>query len=262
MKIGSIGCHYRHEAGLYIDRPDGTGCGVMLLVKTPARFVINGEETLTPKNVVVIFTPETPYRYGSDEEYIDDWMYFDYEDGDIARFEKQQIPLNTVIPLINADELSQILRQATYEHYSFDDKSETISALYMEIFFLKLSRSLQTHIAIDMSSMTNKNYFLQHLRNKIYTNPDEMANVSTVVKHSGMSYSGFQHLYKKFFGVSVTDDITKSRFLLAEKLLLTTSMSIRTIAQNCGYINEYSFMRKFKKIYGMTPTEYRKASKH
>ena len=81
-----------------------------------------------------------------------------------------------------------------------------------------------------------------------------------VVKHSGMSYSGFQHLYKKFFGVSVMDDILKSRFLRAEKLLMTTSLSIKSVAQQCGYISEYSFMRKFKEIYGMTPTEYRKTS--
>lgn len=262
MKIGSIGCHYRHEAGFYMDRPEGTGCGVMLLVKTPAKFVINGVEELTPKNVLIIFTPETPYRYGSDDVYIDDWVYFDWQESDREYFGKLGIPLNKIIPIINMEEMSQILRQATYEHYCFDEKSENINAHYMEIFFLKLSRIIQTNTPTDLSGMTNRHYFLQHLRNKIYTNPEEMTNVGEVVKHSGMSYSGFQHLYKKLFGVSVTEDITKSRFLRAEKLLLTTSLNIRSIAQKCGYISEYSFMRKFKEIYGMTPTEYRNASQH
>lgn len=260
MKIGSIGCHYCHEGGFYIDRPKGTGCGVMLLVKSPAKFIINGEEKSSPKDAFIMFTPETPHRYGSDEAYIDDWVYFDYEQGDMERFEELGIPLNKIIPIINMEELSQILRQVTYEHYSFDEKSEIIDAHYMNIFFLKLSRSIKTNIPTDLSSMTNKNYFLQHLRNKIYTNPEEMTNVGDVVKHSGMSYSGFQHLYKKFFGVSVMDDILKSRFLRAEKLLMTTSLSIKSVAQQCGYISEYSFMRKFKEIYGMTPTEYRKTS--
>lgn len=259
MKIGSIGCNYNHEAGLYIDRPEGTGCGLMLLVKSPAVFVINGERTETSKNVLVFFTPETPYRYGADSDYIDDWVYFDWEEGDISRFKELEIPLNKIITLTNIDELSQILRQISYEHNTFDEKKESIKAHYTEIFLLKLSRTIKMDNPVDPAKLSNRHYYFQHIRNKIYTNPEEMTSVGTAVSHSGMSYSGFQHLYKKFFGVSVKDDIIKSRFLKAEKLLLTTSLSIKTIAQKCGYINEYSFMRKFKEIYGMTPTEYRKS---
>lgn len=259
MKIGSIGCNYNHEAGLYTDRPEGTGCGLMLLVKSPASFIINGEKMETPKNVLVIFTPETPYRYGSDSAYIDDWVYFDWEKGDVERFNELEIPLNKIIALTNTDELSQILRQISYEHNTFDEKKESIKAHYTEIFLLKLSRCIKATTPVDPARLSNRHYYFQHIRNKIYTNPEEMTSVTAAVNHSGMSYSGFQHLYKKFFGVSVKDDIIKSRFLCAEKLLLTTSLSVKTIAQKCGYINEYSFMRKFKEIYGMTPTEYRKS---
>lgn len=259
MKIGSIGCNYNHESGFYIDRPEGTGCGLMLLVKSPARFIINGEKIDTPKNIFVVFTPETPYRYGAENDYIDDWVYFDWEEGDIEHFKELEIPLNTIVTLRSIDELSQILRQISYEHNTFDEKKESIKAHYTEIFFLKLSRAIKLTTPVDPVQLSNRHYYFQHIRNKIYTNPEEMTSVATAVSHSGMSYSGFQHLYKKLFGVSVKDDIIKSRFLQAEKLLLTTSLSIKAIAQKCGYINEYSFMRKFKEIYGMTPTEYRKS---
>ena len=90
-----------------MDCPEGTGCGVMLLVKTPAKFVINGKEEAAPKNVFIIFTPETPYRYGSDDVYIDDWVYFDWEESDRENLSKLGIPLNKIIPIINIEELSQ-----------------------------------------------------------------------------------------------------------------------------------------------------------
>lgn len=260
MKIGSIGCHYRHESGYYFDSPTGTGCGVMFLVKSPAKFVINGKEEETEKNVFVMFTPETPYRYGSDEPYTDDWVYFDYEEGDKEHFKELGIPLNQVVPITNADELSYILRQISYEHNTGDDKKEIIKAHYTEIFLLKLSRSIELNTLPDSAKLSDRHYFFQHIRDKIYTNPDIMTNVSVAAAHSGMSYSGFQHLYKKYFGVSVKSDIIKSRFLYSEKLLLTTNLSVKSIAQKCGYINEYSFMRKFKEIYGITPTEYRRTS--
>ena len=85
-----------------------------------------------------------------------------------------------------------------------------------------------------------------------------MNDVAEMARIMGMSYSGFQHLYKKIFGVSVMADLTKSRFDLAEKLLLTTTLSIKEIAHKCGYISEYSFMRKFKERYNKTPSEFRK----
>lgn len=38
-------------------------------------------------------------------------------------------------------------------------------------------------------------------------------------------------------------------------------MSIRSLADFCGYENELHFMRQFKKFVGMTPSQYRLANK-
>lgn len=258
MKIGAIGCNYRHDPEFYIERPEGTGCGLMLLIKSPAKFTINGETTRAEKNSFVMFTPETPYRYGDNSGYTDDWVYFDYEEGDIERFTQMGIPLNKIVNIVNTEELSQILRQISYEHHSLDDKREVIEAHYVEIFLLKLVRILSMSSAFLSPKLADRHYHLSHLRDKIYAHPDEMTNVAEMARQMGMSYSGFQHLYKKIFGISVMTDITNSRFDRAVKLLITTNMSIREISQKCGYISEYSFMRKFKEIYKKTPSEYRR----
>ncbi len=259
MKIGSIGCNYRHEPEFHIDSPDGTGCGLMLVIKSPARFIINGEEINAAKNSFVMFTPETPCAYGGiNENYMDDWVYFDYEEGDRERLAQLGIPLNTVVPLINVEELSQVLRQIAYEQHFRDVHHDEIKAHYVEIFLLKLSGILGKSLGDRSMLLAEKHYHLSHLRNKIYSVPEEVGDVSEMARQMGMSYSGFQHLYKKIFGVSVMHDLTKSRFDRAARLLLTTNLSVKEISQKCGYISEYSFMRKFKKLYGKTPSEYRK----
>lgn len=259
MKIGAIGCNYRHEIDFCIDNPKGTGCGLMLIIKSPARFVIDGQEVIAEKNSFVMFTPETSCRYGAIKgSYMDDWVYFDYEDGDIERFTEMGIPLNKVVPLVNTDELSQILRYIAYEHHSADANSALVKQHYVEIFLLKLSTSVSIDAAGHSFMLAERHYHLSHLRNVIYSNPEEMIDVADMARRMGMSYSGFQHLYKKIFGVSVMADLTKSRFELAARLLLTTTISIKEIAHKCGYISEYSFMRKFKEIYGKTPSEYRR----
>ena len=259
MKIGAIGCNYRHERDFRIDSPDGTGCGLMLIIKSPARFVIDGTETIAEKNSFVMFTPETPCFYsGIDGCYMDDWVYFDYEDGDMERFAQMGIAVNRILPLINVEELTQLLRHIAYEHHSQEKNHLIIEKHYLEIFLHKLSVCLNLNTPDHSFALSERHYHLTHLRNKIYSVPEEMIDVADMARQMGMSYSGFQHLYKRIFGVSVMTDLTKSRFDLAAKLLLTTNLSVKDIAHKCGYISEYSFMRKFKEIYGKTPSEYRK----
>ena len=43
-------------------------------------------------------------------------------------------------------------------------------------------------------------------------------------------------------------------------LLKDTSLRVNEILTACGYVDKANFMRKFKRQFGMTPTEYRKAN--
>ena len=45
----------------------------------------------------------------------------------------------------------------------------------------------------------------------------------------------------------------------AAVLLSTTFLSVKEIMARVGFSDESHFVRDFKKIYGMTPTEYRKS---
>ena len=48
--------------------------------------------------------------------------------------------------------------------------------------------------------------------------------------------------------------------LVQKYYLAGSDMSIRGLADFCGYESELHFMRQFKKFVGMTPTEYRRSS--
>lgn len=45
--------------------------------------------------------------------------------------------------------------------------------------------------------------------------------------------------------------------MLSKYYLKESDMSVRNIADYCGYENEIYFMRQFKKHIGVTPSEYR-----
>ena len=74
-----------------------------------------------------------------------------------------------------------------------------------------------------------------------------------------MSKSNFQHLYKKYFGVTFMQDIINGRIEHAKMLLLNTNLSISDVSKHCGYSNYAHFSRQFKANTGMTPLEYRES---
>ncbi len=257
MEIGSIGYNYSHEKDYRIDRPNGIGCHLMLLVKSPAVFVINGVTYNVEKNSVVTLRPDTPcIYYGQTDEYTDDWIYFNLSKDGSSRFEELGIPLDKVIHLGNIDELSQLIHYISYEFFSAEEGSKDIIRHYAQIFLIKLGRLIKKSKAHTLMVSDRHSRFVQ-LRYNIYTMPDTIPDVGTLAKHMQMSRSGFQHTYRNIFGVNIMSDIINGRITLAKQLLGSTNLTVKSIAAKCGYSNEYCFMRQFKSHCGQTPTQFR-----
>ncbi len=262
MKIGTIGYNYIHDMKkepFEMNRPKGPGAPLFLIVKSTALFMIKDKEYTVKPNSFVLLKSDTPCRYtAKDDVYTDDWMYFENEYWDEKLINDLEIPIDTPVHLgSNVEEISQLVHILCYERYTSDAYHREIEERYTEILFLKLSRLLKQKRCAFSEALSEKNYRFTQLRNEIFTQPDTVPDVDEMAKRLGMSRSGFQHLYKKMFGVSVMTDVISSRIQKAKRLLSATNLTVREIATRCGYTNEYSFMRQFREKEGKTPTEYR-----
>ncbi len=99
------------------------------------------------------------------------------------------------------------------------------------------------------------------LRERIYSNPQEDWSIDSMCRDLILSRGYFQKLYTRCFGISFTQDVINSRIELSKRLLSSTDYSIAAIADQSGYSNYVHFMHQFKKIVGITPTEYRRRKK-
>lgn len=259
MKIGSIGYNHSHGKEFIMDRPDGNGCWLFLLIKTPAVVWAGGKRYETAANSYIIYSPKTQCRYHAlGDVYTDDWIYFDADENDAEFFKRLGLPVDVPVYLGSAEEISHILHIMTYEHYSAEEYRAEVERRYTEIFFMKLSRILKSQGAVSSDAFAQKNTALVYIRTRIYNTPEYITGIDRLAQEAGMSRSGFQHLYKKIFGVSAITDLIISRTEKAKRLLTSTSLTVSEIAESCGYSNAYSFMRQFKERCGKTPTEYRK----
>lgn len=76
--------------------------------------------------------------------------------------------------------------------------------------------------------------------------------------HFGYSPSHFSTLIKDSTGRTFLQIIRDIKLSQACRALRETTLSINSICELVGYENPEHFMRTFKKVYGMTPGEYRK----
>ncbi len=127
----------------------------------------------------------------------------------------------------------------------------------------KLSDDLTEKIRILSVKRENSQYcaFL-NTRSMMYLNPNEDWDAQKLCRDYHLSYGHFRATYKDFFGTSFHKDLIASRITYAKYLLITTSVSLSTIAYKCGYDDEKYFMRQFRQITGFTPNNYRDAKNY
>ena len=83
-------------------------------------------------------------------------------------------------------------------------------------------------------------------------------NMAVVSNYISMNYSLFSLLFKQYTGTKFVDYLKDIRIKEAKRLLVDTDMKVAEISQAIGYDNEKNFMKVFKAVCGVSPTEYRK----
>ena len=261
INIGAIGYNYTHEEDFRMDRPDGPGAWLFLLVKSDAIFYINGKRNLVKKHSYVLLQPKTPCMYqGAKENYEDDWFFFNMTDEEKSELLEKGLVFDTPVFLGNIEEISSLIHQISYNHFSADIYHEEIKILLTSVLFLKTAQQAKSKIIQSPDALASKNDKLTYLRTRLFEEPALFSGIDEMAAYMNLSRSGFQHLYSHTFGVSVIHDVIKGRIEKAKSLLSRTNFSITEISTKCGYKSEFHFMRQFKKETGLTPTEFRRSS--
>ncbi len=95
-------------------------------------------------------------------------------------------------------------------------------------------------------------------KNYIDNNYESQLDATEIARNAGMSYGYFSRCFHDVIGQSFSDYCTTVRITHAQNLLENTNHTIQSIAYSVGYQDEKYFSRIFKKVTGMSPSEYRK----
>lgn len=118
-------------------------------------------------------------------------------------------------------------------------------------------------------------YTLRHGKPKIYESEKTAMRIQKVARYISENYSEpitlkdaaqmaymdssyFSRQFKKLTGFGFIEYLTEVRIKAAIQLLQTTSFTVNEIAEKCGFSSGNYFRDVFRKLYQMSPMEYRK----
>jgi len=160
--------------------------------------------------------------------------------------------------------------------------SDEVIASYMyNIYHEYISKKKGYHIAIEKNILevilyiirnnpinvlpTDKRYksledsiFLWNVYNYVQKNYMNDILLSDVAELFGYSKCYFSRKFKALTNWNFWDYLTKFRINKAKELIVMTNSNYTEIAAKCGFSEIRSFNRSFKKMTGLTPSQYRK----
>ena len=87
-------------------------------------------------------------------------------------------------------------------------------------------------------------------------------DLASVAGHIGLTPTYFSVLFRKELGMNFSSYLDNIRFSYAKNLLCFTDYPILEVSQMSGFTDYTNFVRRFKKMHAMTPTEFRRTHFH
>ncbi len=86
---------------------------------------------------------------------------------------------------------------------------------------------------------------------------EEEVTPAALARHAKMAPHRFARYMKRYFGVTPSQYIAKTRVSAASRMLRETDASVASIALACGFYDHSAFTRAFRKLTGTTPSRVR-----
>ncbi len=139
------------------------------------------------------------------------------------------------------------------EYSSFEEALELSYILH--VFYLLNQKNCQPKN--ETSSLPENILMLQHY---IDNNFSKISSVSQVAEHFFYSREYVSRLFRKYFDTTISDYIMKRRISKSQSLIMQ-DIPLIDVAYQVGFGSVSTFIRAFRSVTNMTPSEYRKLRK-
>ena len=220
-------------------------------------------------NHLFAFSPYQPFLFLSENLY-GVALYF-HPDFFCIHKHQHEIACNGVLfnniydpPFINVDEdsiltLDSILTQIRNEMQNPALAQHELLVSHLKIFLINCSRlkAGQTALAGTAAAIPREPFILQNLKNAIEKNFKKKHSAGDYASELNISRKALAKVTKNHFNKTITELISERIIIEAKRELYLTNKTVKEIAYELGYEDEYYFSRFFKVNTDISPQMYR-----
>ena len=196
---------------------------------------------------VMIWEPGYEYQYQGDAETVYLWVH--YTGFEAQALTQSALPKRNVKQHIGIHrEIIDCFRKLFHEFMVHDVSSGQLSVCLLKEILFYTGRYTGTGKpeALPLKAIE---YIHSHFQAEV--------DIDALAQMEHMSCTAFRIAFKKHTGVSPNEYLISHRISTACQRLLQTDMSIRAVAAEVGYRDQYYFSRIFKQKVGVSPLKYR-----
>ena len=230
---------------------------LLYIASGKAHFHFNGNEQIVTAGHMVLYRPKEPQKYeyyGEDQTEVY-WVHFTGKNVTNILRSYGITDDKRVFYCGSGLDYKNLFRSMINELQMCRENYAEMLEMYLKQIFIMLQRyftdSLKTdnaHIIEEIDKATL--YFNEHYSEEI--------SIEEYAQNNHFSVSWFIRNFKHCTGSTPMQYILSKRIYNAEILLQDSTYNVTEIAEIVGYENPLYFSRIFKKIKGLSPSEYRK----
>ena len=153
--------------------------------------------------------------------------------------------------------LIRLMQQEADNHQS--GAKSLMDALVTVLFIYILRHGLQANLLHCGLFAGLQDKRLGKVLEQLFNAPQQAWNMDALAALAAMSRANFMRVFQQKIGMAPGKFLTQLRLQEAALLLNKTQKNILSVALEVGYQSEAHFSKAFKTLYGMTPSQYRKA---
>ena len=138
---------------------------------------------------------------------------------------------------------------------------EQLIKIYLEQFLILLLRDVnkigKTEIFSSKEGM--ESYLISSIKSLINDNLDKNLRLDDICKSIGYSKSYLCKIFEEQTGRTIANYAVKAKIKKAKELIRKNDMNFTEISDSLSFDNPQYFSRVFKRVTGMTPTEFKKS---
>ncbi len=241
----------------YRSRPQGIDEYIYFFcVSGKGTVVIDGQSFPLHKNTAICIPKERPHSYYSSDD--DPWsiLWVHFSGTDVRHY-----------PLEYARKISfQSAYSANRMLFLFNELFRILENEYSVGNFIYVSHTLQmilseTYYKDDLiTDRDPHNDYLSAIVKFFNVNLSRSLTLRDLCDEFNLSKSYLNSIFKKHTGMPPINYFITMKMKEACKMIRSTNFTIKVIAANLGYYDQYYFSLLFKKTVGVSPTEYRNSN--